>query len=59
MRVDYLEMEITNLFNITGYTILALPGALAHCMQNPKWMLRGPKMANKVWKGVLVSTPRF
>ena len=36
-------------------TILVVPGALAHhlqCLQNPKWPLGGPKMADG-------STPRF
>ena len=36
-------------------TSLAAPGALAHCLQclqNQKWPLGGPKMADGVWKGV-------
>ena len=34
-------------------TSLAAKGALAHCLQrlqNPKWPLGGPKMADRVWK---------
>ena len=26
--------------------------ALAHCLQNLKWPLGGPKMADGVWKGI-------
>ena len=29
-----------------------MPGALVHCLQNPKWPLGGSKMANGVQKGV-------
>ena len=38
-------------------TSLAAPGthsppAMPHCLQNPKWPLGGPKMADRIWKGV-------
>ena len=35
----------------TVNTILAAPGALAHRLQNSKWPIGGPKMADGVWKG--------
>ena len=28
------------------------PPATQHCLQNPKWPPGGPKMVNRVWKGV-------
>ena len=43
---------ISSKFHIN--TSLAVPGALAHCLQrlqNPKWPPGGPKMAEGVWKG--------
>ena len=30
------------------------PPATLHRLQNPKWMLGGLKMANRVWKGVFL-----
>ena len=33
-------------------TSLAAPGALAHRLQNPKWLPDSPKMADRAWKGV-------
>ena len=30
----------------------ATPPAMPHRLQNPKWPLGGPKMADVVWKGV-------
>ena len=36
-------------------TSLAVPGARAHSLQrlqNPKWLFGGPKMAERVWKGI-------
>ena len=32
-------------------TSLAALGALTHRLQNPKWLLGGPKMADRIWKG--------
>ena len=30
----------------------ALPPAMPHHLQNPKWPPGGPKMANRVWKSI-------
>ena len=32
-------------------TSLAAKGALDHRLQNPKWLLGGPKMADGIWNG--------
>ena len=36
----------------TSNTSLVVKGLLAHRLQNPKWPPGGPKMADRVWKGV-------
>ena len=43
-------------------TSLAAQGALAHhlhCLQNPKWPLGGPKIADGVWKDVYLGAMIF
>ena len=51
-------MKVDNHFhqNISFNTSLAAPGAFAHRLQrlqNPKWSVRGPKMADGVYPYVL------
>ena len=35
-------------FMLSTYSLPAMP----NCLQNPKWLPGGPKMADAVWKGV-------
>ena len=49
--VRYMQ-HLVHVWPIYMNISLASPGALAHCLQNQKWSLGGPKMAEGVWKGV-------
>ena len=44
----FLPSTKKNVNNVDNATLVA-KGALAHCLQNPIWPPRGPKMADGVW----------
>ena len=45
--LQFLDQEIIKMDQNTS---LAVKGALAHRLQNPKWLAGGPKIADGVWK---------
>ena len=47
---EYCQTPIQILSSYTGGT--PLPPAAPHHLQNQKWQLGGPKMADGVWKGL-------
>ena len=55
MLKNTMELETNTSLAAPGHSLTtcnALPPATTHRLQNSKWLLEGPKMADGVWKGV-------